>query len=287
MTFRPLPAVAALGVLFSLTPSASASFHLMQIEQVIGGVYGNASAQAIQLRMRSSGQDQLASARIRAFDANGNNPVVIIDFSTSVTNSAVGDRILVTSAAFNALTTPAASADYTMTSVIPSGYLAAGSLTFETNDGLTIYWRISWGGGSYTGPTTGASTNDNDGNFGSAINGALPTADARALLFRNAASAKSAANQTDYNRTSVAAIFTNNARTNFTITVPTSSCAHAGCERGDLNADCVVDMNDLNILLLNYNQSGKIHSQGDTDGNGFVDIGDLGTLLAQFGSNCN
>ena len=44
----------------SLRSQAHATFHLMQIEQVIGGVNGDTSAQAIQLRMRFAGQTQVA-----------------------------------------------------------------------------------------------------------------------------------------------------------------------------------------------------------------------------------
>ena len=47
-------------------------------------------------------------------------------------------------------------------SPIPATYLAAGSLTFEDDFG-TILWRLSWGGPAYTGPNTGALTNDADG----------------------------------------------------------------------------------------------------------------------------
>ena len=43
------------------------SFHLMQIEQVIGGVDGDASAQAIQLRMRSSFRSMPLIDTVKAF----------------------------------------------------------------------------------------------------------------------------------------------------------------------------------------------------------------------------
>ena len=46
----------ALSVAALLTTSAQAGFHLMQIEQIIGGVNGNNAAQAIQLRTRSGGR---------------------------------------------------------------------------------------------------------------------------------------------------------------------------------------------------------------------------------------
>ncbi len=48
---------------------ALASFHFMQIEQVIGGVNGDTSAQAIQLRMRSSFQQFVAGARMHRWIA--------------------------------------------------------------------------------------------------------------------------------------------------------------------------------------------------------------------------
>ena len=65
---------------FTPASPALASFHLVQIEQVIGGVNGDTSAQAIQLRLRSPGEHHSQFARIRAWDAAGENPIIIIDF---------------------------------------------------------------------------------------------------------------------------------------------------------------------------------------------------------------
>ena len=64
---RVLVALASL----TLALPAFATFHLMQIEQVIGGVNGDTSAQAIQLRMRFGGQDLTAGTTIVAVDAIG------------------------------------------------------------------------------------------------------------------------------------------------------------------------------------------------------------------------
>ena len=55
---------------------------------------------------------------------------------------------------------------------------------------------------------------------------------------------------------------------------------------GDLNGDCVVDLNDLQILLSNYGQSGTA-ADGDLDGSGLIDLVDLQALLAVYGSSCN
>jgi hypothetical protein len=201
-------------------PPAQASFHLMQIEQVIGGVDGDATAQAIQLRMRAGGQNLLASARIRAWDATGSNPVVVINFASGVANASAGDRVLITSAPFNTSTNPAASPDFAMTNLIPGSYLAAGSLTFENNTGTQVWWRLSWGGGSYTGATTGIAGglgNDADGEFGPPFTGPLPSSSTQSLLFLGSATAASTNNSADYNVTSNAAVFANNGGSSFTV----------------------------------------------------------------------
>ena len=123
------------------TSPAAASFHLMQIEQVIGGVNGDTSLQAIQLRMRSLGQNLVSDARLRAWDASGANPVLILDIGSDVANDAVGSRVLITSPGF-AAAFPTPTANFTMTNLIPASYLTAGKLTFESDAGpSTGRWR--------------------------------------------------------------------------------------------------------------------------------------------------
>jgi hypothetical protein len=205
---------AAIVVLTRAFPAA-ADHHLMQIEQVIGGVNGDTSAQAIQLRMRAPNQNFMGSGRMRALDAAGQNPVTIIDFASSVPNGSTGDRVLVTTAAFDALTAPATQPDFTMTNQIPASYLAAGSLVFESDLGQ-VWWRFSWGGAGYTGPTTGTTTNDADGDFGK-WSGALPSAGLSAIKFQGTATAMSTTNSADYAVTLAAAFCTNNARASFQV----------------------------------------------------------------------
>ncbi len=213
-----------------LSQPAYGTFHFMQIEQVIGGVNGDTTAQAIQLRMRSSFQNLVSQARIRAWDAVGQNPVVVIDFSQDVANASTGDQILVASANFAALTSPTANADFTMTNLIPASYLTAGSLTFETNAGTIIYWRLSWG--SYTGSNSGSMTNDPDGNFGPPFPGPLPSDDPQALLFQGTATAQSSNSAADYALTGGAAVFTNNAGASFTVNEPLVIGACCDARRG-------------------------------------------------------
>jgi hypothetical protein len=209
--------VTLLGV-FALQPAAQATFHLMQIEQVIGAADGDTTAQAIQLRMRAAGQNFVSGAKLVVFDAAGQNPITIRDFTSDVPNGAVGDRVLIASANFPSHTTPPAMPDFTMTNLIPTSYFAAGSLVFQRDsDGATL-WRLSWGGAAYTGPTTGTLDNDNDGDFGVFPN-PLPSVCSTAFLFPGPATAKSTTNATDYVATTGNVVFTNNAHVNFTITV--------------------------------------------------------------------
>jgi hypothetical protein len=246
----------------SAAQSAFGINHLMQIEQIIGGVNGDISAQAIQLRMRSGSQNILRPVRIRAHDAAGLNPVLIFDFescppaSSCIPSSSAGSRILITSAAFNALTTPATVSNFTMTNLIPESYLAAGSLTFESDGGF-IYWRVSWGGAAYTGSCTGQFDNDFDANFCPPFAGPLPSCGLMALKFSGTAGALSTNNAAQYALTAGAATFNSNAGTSFTI-----DATLAG--------------------------GGKVSSDGDVDG---IDFRYFGACLggpdeAQFGCDC-
>lgn len=189
---------------------ASATFHVMQIEQVIAGVDGNNTVQAIQLRMRTTFQNQMQNARLNVRDATGANPILLIDFTTPVAVQGTGVRVLAATASFSSHTSPAVTPDYVLANPIPASYLAAGSLTFEDDFG-TIYWRLSWGGAGYSGTGTGAITNDADGNFNPPTSLTPPTASNRALMFSGAATAPSTNNAADYALTSGAAVVTNNA----------------------------------------------------------------------------
>lgn len=209
----------ALLLIAAATPwRGDASFHLMQIEQVIGGVDGDPSAQAIQLRMRAFGQAFVNSARLRAFDASGQNPILLFDMSRDVANGELGDRVLLATPNFGNYTASALPfvADFTLANVIPSSYLAAGKITYEDDSG-NILWAIAFGGANYTGPNSGTFDNDPDGNFGAAFPSALSINSRRALQFQGNASDPSTTNAADYALTAGAAIFTNNSRQTFMV----------------------------------------------------------------------
>jgi hypothetical protein len=192
------------------------TFHLMQIEQVIGGVQGDTTLQAIQLRMRISGQNVVSKARLRAWDANGANPVLIVDMMTDVPNGLGGDRVLVSTAAFAAAFGP--TPDFVMTNPIPPAYLAAGKLTWES-DGGTVVWSLAWGGAGYTGTNTGTLDNDADGNFNPPFPLPLPSTTNNSVLFPGPFSAPSTNNAADYIVSPGDATFTNNAGETGTVPV--------------------------------------------------------------------
>jgi len=268
-----------------LSARAHASFHLMQIQKVIAGVNGDTAAQAIQLRMRSFGQRFVGSSRLVAWDATGDNPIVIIDFDASVTNGAAGANVLVTTTAFDSQTVPVAEPDFRMTQRIPDAYLAAGSLTFESDSG-TIYWRISWGGAAYTGSMLGVATNDLDANFGPPYPDALPTSGLTALEFQGVATDFSTANDIDYALSKGPAGFRSNAAADFTVTgLPIE---------GDLDADGDVDLDDFSWLAACVTGPGELliplgcpdvaFPRADAGSDGDVDLADVAAFFTHFGA---
>ncbi len=218
-----------IGLIAGLALPAQAAFHLVEIEQVIGGVDGDTTAQAVQLRMRGAGQNLFNGAvRLRAWDAAGLNPVVLIAFSgPNPPSNLACRRILVATPQFEFTSTPpldTVASDYVMTTPIPASYLAAGSLTFENTAGTVIYWRISWGGASYTGPGTVATVagggNDADGTMNPPFAGPLPSTGVDALQFTPACATAPTNNLAQYALTVGAATFTANDLSTYVVTAP-------------------------------------------------------------------
>ena len=216
-------------LVLALGSPAGASFHDMQIEQVVGGVCGNPAAQAIQLRMRAAGQNLVSGKKLIAYDAGGNNPITLLTFPANVTNSALGTRILVTTAEANAAF--GITGDFLLSQGIPESYLATGKVTFEDPVFFGILWSLAWGG--YAPSNTGNTENDPDGNFSPPLAIRLPYSQARSVLFQGAAGALSTNNAADYAQTAGAAVLTNNAAGTST----TPSCLFGdGFLSGDLSA---------------------------------------------------
>ncbi len=256
---------------FFAAPPCFASYHFMQIEQVVAGVNGDSSAQAIQLRMRSSSQQHVELAKLIAFDAAGENPIVIIDFASSVAQSAGGSRVLVTSKAMTAYTDPPVEPDFVMSHTIPQSYLEAGSLLFENDDETLLVWRFSWGGASYTGSTTAALTNDDDREFGPPYPDPLPTSGLQAVVFAGGATATSTSNAADYEIVNPG-VLTNNAGESFTLIVP--NCDDPNGAGEDSDGDGVRDVCDdcpHDDSKLEPGECGCGNPDLDADGNGLTD----------------
>lgn len=297
----------------TLCTSAVASFHIMQIEQVIGGVNGDVTAQAIQLRSRTAFQNLMHFARMRAWDAAGDNPVLLVDMTTDVPNGAAGAHCLITTAAFNSHTTPTAVSNFTM-NPIPGSYLTAGSITFEDDFG-TIYWRVSWGGAAYTGSCLGSITNDADGNFCPAWPNAMQSFTKLALQFTGSAAAASTNNAADYALTTGPATFINNAGDSFTVSGPNvgacclfdgtclnsqqefdcskfggawqganTFCGPTSCGQpctGDINGDLSVGVADLLAVITTWGPCPGCPSDINLDGT--VNVADLLSVIAHWG----
>ncbi|HEX8312477.1 MAG TPA: PEP-CTERM sorting domain-containing protein [Chthoniobacteraceae bacterium] len=203
---------------------ADASFHFMQIEQIVGGIQGDPSAQAIQLRMRSGGQNIVSASRLRAFDAAGLNPVLLLNIGSNVSSGTAGANVLLTTAAFNTRMSavPGFATDFTLTNAIPASYLNGGKVTFEDDNG-GVLWAVAFG--NYTGTNTGLTDNDANGDFGAPFASPLPTATAQGIRFTGTASALSTTNSADYAFTPDPAVVRNNAGNSFSVVPEPGSTA--------------------------------------------------------------
>lgn len=208
------PARLALAGLLLAASSAPAAFHLMQIEQVVGGHCGDPSRQAVQLRLRSAGQNLVAGHEVAVYDANGENRLLLLTFPSHVPNGGAGSRILLATAELAAAT--GLVPDFLLAQRIPDVLLRAGKLAFEDTPGAVL-WSISYGGTRYLGDSTGLTTNDADGQFGPPTAFALPYNAARSLRFTGAAGDPSTSNAADYALSTGAATLTNNAGAGFAL----------------------------------------------------------------------
>lgn len=65
-----------------------------------------------------------------------------------------------------------------------------------------------------------------------------------------------------------------------------SGCPNTGCDLGDIDGNCVVNLSDLTLLLSNFGSVGP-GLPGDVEPDGDVDLSDLTAMLSQFGNDCN
>lgn len=67
-----------------------------------------------------------------------------------------------------------------------------------------------------------------------------------------------------------------------------AGCTQSGCEGGDVNRDCLVDLDDLSIVLASFGEAGVAVTRagGDLNYDGVVDLADLSAVLVLFANDC-
>lgn len=215
---------------FGVAP-AHAFFHLMQIEKIVGGVEGDVTAQAVQLRLRAALMGDVQNARLVAYDENGANPIIVCDMDAPVPNQQPNKRILICTPSFITKTNPNAVPDFAMTANIPASYLAAGSLAYESDSGF-VQWRVCWGGKDYTGPFNMNRANAPDGSCAPAFPSGLPFETAQALCFPGLCTDPGTSSAEDYIISTEPAVMTDHEGNDYPIIeTPRACCAPSGgCE---------------------------------------------------------
>lgn len=229
--------IAAAGLLltFAAPPAVRADRHLNQIHKVIAGLNGFTGVQVIQLRMRENGENLLTGASLVAWDAAGQNPIVLATCDHHVANGSAGSRTVFATDNFASFTSPAAVPDFVMDNRIPDSYLPAGSLTWQNEVGV-VWWRLCWGGAGYTGPTNMSGLNDPDLDCAPPWDGALPSTTLEALRFNGLFFAVGTNNLADYSIAPGPATFTTNSGFNTTVSVPPSSARLAAAPLEQITA---------------------------------------------------
>jgi len=196
---------------------ADATFHFMAIEKLIGGIGGDATAQVVQLQLRSAAQNFTNGTEIAAFDAAGGNRVLLATL-TDVTNGLQGDRILLATPSVADFVDGPFNPDFVMTPM-PESYLTAGRVVYDDPGGFGILFSVAWG--PYTGSNTGSTFNDDNGDYGPPF--ATPLSDlidaVEALDWIREPPAKHQQNTIDY-VVQTAVVLTNNAHEDFEIVLP-------------------------------------------------------------------
>jgi hypothetical protein len=130
-----MAAVAALAVLAAVAPSASATFHLVQVREVYPGSTSAPAAEYVELQAYSAGQNHVGGHFVRTYDATG-KVIATSSFPADVAQSASQMTMV--------LATPEAEAAFGITadtSLSPSGQLSptGGAVCWETID------CVAWG----------------------------------------------------------------------------------------------------------------------------------------------
>jgi hypothetical protein len=108
-------------------PQDPTAFHLNEITKLMAGFNGDATIQAVELKMLTDGENLVGGVSIRTYDAGGVLQATLGTFAGSIPNGTAGARILCATANFQA--TFGITADLTITAGIPA---TTGQVAFET-----------------------------------------------------------------------------------------------------------------------------------------------------------
>jgi len=127
----PLPSIPrffilALFLTAALPPAARATFHLNEFSRIMTDYNGDATIQAVELRMLAGGENLVATGAIKTYDAAGNPLATLGTFAANVPNGVLDRRILCATANFQS--TFGITADLTIAPGLPVG---TGQLSFE------------------------------------------------------------------------------------------------------------------------------------------------------------
>ena len=210
----------------SLLPRpAIAAFHLMEIEQVIGGVNGDTTAQAVQLRCGSAVNNFVGGqVRLVVRDAAGANPVTLVERSRCPIRRTArcAREILSTTAAFNSQDHAGRRARTTRWPRFrPATWPRARSRSRAVAGTRRAVARLL-GRRRLHGPQTVDLTNVATDLDAPAFAGALPSGGPQALRFTPACATVSTNTAAQYALTAGAAVFSNNnvTPTAFTVNLP-------------------------------------------------------------------
>jgi hypothetical protein len=137
--------VSLVGALTIAGPPATASFHLMVVQELFGGTSAAPNAQFVELRMFSSGQNLVAGHTLRFFNADG-SLATTYTFPSNVANAATDDRILACTT--EAQTLFALVCDLSISANLP---FPSGKVVFSDTIDAVAY-------GAYTGSTSDTGT---------------------------------------------------------------------------------------------------------------------------------
>jgi hypothetical protein len=72
---------------------------------------------------------------------------------------------------------------------------------------------------------------------------------------------------------------------NFSLQIEHEAPSQPSCP-ADFDQDGTIELDDLNVVLVNFGDAVAPWTDGDTNGDGFVDLDDLNNVLTQFGNPC-